>query len=60
MKKLKGAKLGTPSAATVETQAMGRGTTQPMRSLYEAVTPMTWGSSSMEVSVRVGEGYLAK
>jgi hypothetical protein len=40
MKKLKGARLGTPSAAMVDTQAMGRGTTQPMSSLYDAVVPM--------------------
>ncbi len=40
MKKLKGARLATPSAAMVDTQAMGRGTTQPMSSLYDAVMPM--------------------
>ncbi len=33
MKKLKGARLLTPSALTVETQAIGRGTTQPISSL---------------------------
>ena len=33
MKKLKGARLFTPSAPTVETHAIGRGTTQPIRSL---------------------------
>ncbi len=33
MKKLKGARLFTPSALTVETHAIGRGTTQPIRSL---------------------------
>ncbi len=33
MKKLKGARLLTPSAPTVETHAIGRGTTQPIRSL---------------------------
>jgi hypothetical protein len=33
VKKLKGARLRTPSALTVEVQAMGRGTTDPISSL---------------------------
>ncbi len=33
MKNENGARLWTPSGATLDTQAMGRGTTQPMRSL---------------------------
>jgi hypothetical protein len=33
VKKLKGARLRTPSRLTVEVQAMGRGTTDPMSSL---------------------------
>ncbi len=33
VKKLKGATLNTPSGFTVETKAMGRGTTEPIRSL---------------------------
>jgi hypothetical protein len=33
MKKLKGARLFTPSGPTVDTHAIGRGTTQPIRSL---------------------------
>ena len=33
MKKLKGARLFTPSGPTGETHAIGRGTTQPMSSL---------------------------
>ena len=33
VKKLKGATLNAPSVFTVETNAMGRGTTEPIRSL---------------------------
>ena len=33
MKKLKGARLCTPSGPTVDTHAIGRGTTQPIKSL---------------------------
>ncbi len=33
MKKLNGARLFTPSAPTVDTHAIGRGTMQPIRSL---------------------------
>jgi len=33
VKKLKGARFGTPSLLTEETQAMGRGTTEPIKSL---------------------------
>ncbi|MNY82091.1 hypothetical protein D3C86_2240080 [compost metagenome] len=33
LKKLKGATLRSPLAETVETRAMGRGTTEPFRSL---------------------------
>ncbi len=33
VKKLKGAKLRTPSRLTVEVQAIGRGTTEPISSL---------------------------
>jgi hypothetical protein len=33
VKKLKGARLRTPSRLTVEVQAIGRGTTDPMSSL---------------------------
>ena len=33
VKKLKGAKLRTPSRLTVEIQAIGRGTTEPISSL---------------------------
>jgi hypothetical protein len=33
MKKLKGARFRTPAPSTVETHAIGRGTTQPMSSL---------------------------
>jgi len=33
LKKLKGARFRTPSGDTVETNAMGRGTTEPISSL---------------------------
>ena len=46
VKKLNGATFFTPSASTVDTQAMGRGTTQPMRSLYTASALIFSGSSS--------------
>jgi len=32
--------LGTPLASTLDTQAIGRGTTHPIMSLYIASTPM--------------------
>src|SRR5262245_7737714 len=46
MKKLNGATFLTPSASTVDTQAMGRGTTQPMRRLYTASSVTCSGSGS--------------
>src|SRR5262245_15114938 len=50
MKKLNGATFLTPSASTVDTQAMGRGTTHPMSSLYTASASIFSGSSSTRVS----------
>ena len=53
MKKLNGATFFTPSASTVDTQAMGRGTTQPMRSLYTASALIFSGSNSTVSPFRV-------
>src|SRR4029077_3228196 len=53
MKKLNGATFFTPSASTVDTQAMGRGTTQPMRSLYTASALIFSGSNSTGSPFRV-------
>jgi hypothetical protein len=53
VKKLNGATFFTPSASTVDTQAMGRGTTQPMRSLYTASALIFSGSNSTVSPFRV-------
>src|SRR5690348_1267519 len=45
LKKLNGARLRTPSGETVETNAMGRGTTVPISSLYVLIGGVAAGST---------------
>lgn len=52
LKKEKGATFGRPSADTVETTAIGRGTIPPIMSLYRSGWESWLGRNSIEPSVR--------